>query len=76
MQHHWSGFALGYNKVDQNGNPVLDANGNEIRMGGSSNPCFDNINVQIYNRWGLLVFESEENPDFEWDGSNKGGKKV
>lgn len=69
-------FAFGYDKVDANGNPLLDANGNQIRAGGTSNPCFDNISVKIFNRWGLVVFESDENPNFEWDGSNKGGGKV
>ena len=33
-----------------------------------------NFNIQIFNRWGQLVYESD-NPDFEWDGrSLKGGR--
>jgi flagellar hook assembly protein FlgD len=31
--------------------------------------------VQIYNRWGQLVFESTE-PDFIWDGKNTKGNEV
>lgn len=46
------------------------------RVGGVSNPCNDGMQVQIFNRWGLLVFESETNPIFEWDGKNKGGGDV
>ena len=69
-------FTFGLDKLDANGNPVLDANGEQIRIGGTSNVCFDNLDVQIFNRWGLLVFESDQNPTFAWDGSNKGGSKV
>ncbi|MDP5168973.1 MAG: PKD domain-containing protein [Bacteroidia bacterium] len=31
--------------------------------------------IQIFNRWGQLVFESN-NPDFEWDGSSLDGGKA
>lgn len=37
--------------------------------------CNDFMSVSIYNRWGVLVFESE-NPYFEWDGKNKGGNNC
>jgi gliding motility-associated-like protein len=57
-------FTLGYTK--ENGD----------RVGGTSNPCHDEINVQIFSRWGTLVYESDEYPEFQWDGSNKGGGKV
>jgi gliding motility-associated-like protein len=46
------------------------------KIGGVSNPCTDNITLKIYNRWGKLVYESEENPNFKWDGKNKAGNKV
>lgn len=46
------------------------------RVGGVSNPCHDEIKIQIFNRWGLLVYESTEYPEFQWDGTNKGGGKV
>ena len=37
--------------------------------------CNDFINVTIYNRWGQLVYESED-PYFMWDGINKGGAEC
>jgi gliding motility-associated-like protein len=46
------------------------------KIGGVSNPCTDNITLKIYNRWGKLVYESEKNPNFKWDGKNKAGNKV
>jgi hypothetical protein len=61
-------FTLGYDN--------LDGSGNTIRSGGTSNPCFDNMSIKIFSRWGNLVFESDEFPEFTWDGSNKGGGKV
>lgn len=33
------------------------------------------FNIRIYNRWGQLVFESN-NPAFEWDGRDKNGKAL
>ena len=46
------------------------------RVGGVSNPCNDEVKVQIFNRWGALVFENNDFPEFQWDGTNKGGGKV
>lgn len=57
-------YTLGY--TQENGN----------RVGGTSNPCNDAINVQVFNRWGTLVYESTDYPDFQWDGTNKSGGKV
>ena len=37
--------------------------------------CFDNINVTIYNRWGVKMFESTD-LSFEWDGTNKSGAEC
>lgn len=37
--------------------------------------CYDVINVEIYNRWGIKVFESED-PLFEWDGTDLDGAKC
>lgn len=38
--------------------------------------CFvDRIEMQIYNRWGNLVFETND-PDILWDGKNLKGKDV
>lgn len=34
--------------------------------------CFDVLHVEIYNRWGLKVFESDD-PLFKWDGKDMDG---
>ena len=36
-----------------------------------NDPCFDQMKVSIYNRWGQKVFESED-PNFKWDGTKNG----
>ena len=70
------------NIITPNGDGMNDVytlgyiNKNGEKIGGVSNPCTDKIKVQIFNRWGTLVFESETNPIFEWDGTNKGGSNV
>jgi gliding motility-associated-like protein len=46
------------------------------RIGGISNPCSDFITIKIYSRWGQLVYESKEDPEFKWNGTNKEGNKV
>jgi gliding motility-associated-like protein len=38
-------------------------------------PCFDTFHIQIYDRWGVLLFESGDF-QFQWDGKNKSGKEV
>ncbi len=35
----------------------------------------ESVSIQIYNRWGNLVFESED-PDILWDGKNQKSKKL
>jgi len=35
----------------------------------------ERINLQIYNRWGGLVFETSD-PDINWDGTNLEGKPL
>jgi gliding motility-associated-like protein len=32
----------------------------------------ENFSIQIFNRWGNLIFKSN-NKNFEWDGKYKGG---
>ena len=38
-----------------------------------SHPLVTNIKGSIYNRWGNLLFESNNN-DFSWDGHEESGK--
>lgn len=58
---------------------VFTPNGDNIndvfRLEGIINYCYDTVNVQIFNRWGQLEFESNI-PDFIWDGKNKKGNEV
>lgn len=39
------------------------------------NRCYDVIHVEIYNRWGQKVFESDD-PLFQWDGKDSGGSDL
>ncbi len=41
----------------------------------SFDECIDVLTVKIYNRWGQLIFESDD-PQFEWDGKTNEGKEV
>ncbi len=40
-----------------------------------NNGDYDRIKVQIYNRWGNLIFESNDYQD-NWDGTHRNGKPV
>jgi gliding motility-associated-like protein len=51
--------------------PNGDGDNDYFKLGGSPDPCFDSISVDIYNRWGKIVYSSED-PYFEWDGTMKG----
>lgn len=42
-------------------------------LSGTPDICYDTMKVKIFNRWGQLVYESEE-PYFQWDGKNLKGK--
>lgn len=44
-------------------------------LGGFYNPCPDEMSVEIYNRWGIKMFESTD-LDFGWDGKNMDGKEA
>lgn len=61
---------------------VFTPNGDGINdvftIDGDWEPCFDDVRVEIYNRWGQLVFEGEIRLDlnqdnFEWDGTDLQG---
>jgi len=50
--------------------PNGDNENDLFKLAGVPDPCFDVMEVQIFNRWGRKVFESED-PLFEWNGTNK-----
>ncbi len=70
------------NVITPNGDGVNDfytfgyTNSNGDHIGGVSNPCHDEIKIQIFNRWGLLIYESLEYPEFQWNGTNKSGNDA
>ena len=37
--------------------------------------CYDALNIRVYNRWGQIVFESED-AKFTWDGTDQNGTKL
>lgn len=64
-----------YQKIPNVFTPNNDGVNDVFTIDRKHEPCFDFMDVQIYNRWGQLVFESDE-PDFEWDGKNLNGKEC
>ena len=49
-----------------------------FRIGGVSSPCDqqeEEFIIEIYNRWGLKVFESND-PSFAWDGKSNGSSDA
>lgn len=59
------------NVFTPNGDGMNDA----YKIDGVSNPCDDELKVEIYNRWGTKIFESDHT-NFEWNGENKSGRKA
>lgn len=56
--------------------PNGDNKNDSYQLNGLYHKCFDVLNIKIYNRWGLKVFESND-PDFKWDGINRNtGEKL
>ena len=53
--------------------PNGDGENDFYQLAGQSDPCFDVMDVKIFNRWGKLVFSSTD-PNFMWDGTNLKGK--
>ena len=49
--------------------PNNDGWNDYYRMAGEGYSCTDSLTIQIFNRWGKLVFESND-PYFEWDGKD------
>ena len=48
--------------------PNGDGNNDEFKVYGK---CITSINMKVYDRWGELVFESDD-PSYGWDGTYKG----
>ena len=49
--------------------PNGDGENDCFKLRGQNDPCFDIMQITIFNRWGLKVFESND-PLFCWDGSH------
>lgn len=52
--------------------PNGDGENDFFELQGQRDPCFDVMQVEIINRWGKKVFESEDS-NFKWDGKSKNG---
>lgn len=48
---------------------------NDVFTYGGLNTQCDKVSIEIYNRWGQLLFESKE-VNFAWDGTDQEGNKV
>lgn len=55
--------------------PNGDGKNDYYKLIGKYQRCFDVLNAKIYNRWGRLVYETDD-PDFAWDGNNFNGKPL
>ena len=50
-------------------NPSSNAGNHVFKIKGTNDPCNEFMSVEIYNRWGKKVFESDD-PYFQWDGTH------
>ena len=55
--------------------PNGDGNNDVYKLAGTNDPCYDVMQINIYNRWGQLVFKSFD-PNFQWDGNSESGKEC
>ncbi|MEJ6753583.1 MAG: gliding motility-associated C-terminal domain-containing protein [Flavobacteriales bacterium] len=55
--------------------PNGDGNNDVYKLAGTNDPCYDVMQINIYNRWGQLVFKSFD-PNFHWDGNSESGKEC
>ena len=53
--------------------PNGDGTNDIYKLAGKNDPCFDVMQINIYNRWGQLVFKSFDS-NFQWDGNTESGK--
>lgn len=65
----------GLNPVPNVFTPNGDSKNDYFELDGIPDPCYDTMNVEIYNRWGQKVFESTD-PEFKWDGKNRRGQEC
>ena len=52
--------------------PNLDGENDLFHLIGKPDPCYDFMDLKIYNRWGKTVYESTSS-EFEWDGNDPDG---
>ena len=50
--------------------PNGDNENDLYKVNATVNYCYDNFKIQIYNRWGIQVYESDDFY-FKWDGKYK-----
>ena len=53
--------------------PNGDGTNDIYKLAGKNDPCYDVMQINIYNRWGQLVFKSFDS-NFQWDGNTESGK--
>ena len=55
--------------------PNNDGQNDFYELAGDHDPCYDEMHLVIYNRWGKMVFESTDS-NFKWDGKNLSGNEC
>ena len=55
--------------------PNNDGINDVFKIAGQKDECYDKLSVEIYNRWGQLLFSSDV-PEFEWNGKDLENKEV
>lgn len=63
----------GFEKIPNVFTPNGDGVNDYFTIDGRYDQCNDFMNVKIMNRWGQLIFESDD-PLFKWDGKTSSGK--
>ncbi len=55
--------------------PNGDGDNDVYKLTGIYHRCYDVLHAEIYNRWGLKVYETDD-PNFEWNGKNVNDKDL
>ncbi len=55
--------------------PDNDGKNDFFHINATPNYCFDQFKLKIYNRWGTLMYETNDFL-FQWDGTNKSNSKL